>query len=100
MTASIFNGTLPALMTPCTEDRTPDFDAHGRKAEQLIDHGMTAVIYAGTMGDWPLLTDAQRTEGVVRLVGAGIRSSSAPAPSIPAPRWPWPSTPKRSAPRA
>ncbi|MDA0169606.1 dihydrodipicolinate synthase family protein [Solirubrobacter taibaiensis] len=72
MTASIFSGTLPALMTPCTEDRSPDFDALVRKAEQLRDHGMGAMIYAGSMGDWPLLTDAERMEGVERLVGAGI----------------------------
>src|SRR5690349_8146765 len=72
MTASIFNGTLPALMTPCKEDRTPDFDALVRKAQQLMDHGMTAMIYAGSMGDRPLLTDAERMEGVERLVGAGI----------------------------
>ncbi|WP_028062255.1 dihydrodipicolinate synthase family protein [Solirubrobacter soli] len=72
MTASIFNGTLPALMTPCKDDRTPDFDALVRKAQQLMDHGMTAMIYAGSMGDWPLLTDAERMEGVERLVGAGI----------------------------
>ena len=72
MTASIFSGTLPALMTPCTEARTPDFDALVRKAEQLRDHGMGAMIYAGSMGDWPLLTDAERMEGVDRLVGAGI----------------------------
>jgi 4-hydroxy-tetrahydrodipicolinate synthase len=72
MATSIFNGTLPALMTPCNEDRTPDFDALVRKAQQLIEHGMKAMIYAGTMGDWPLLTDAQRMEGVERLVGAGI----------------------------
>src|SRR5215475_3733050 len=72
MTASIFTGTLPALMTPCKEDRTPDFDALVRKAQQLMGHGMTAAIYAGSMGDWPLLTDAQRMEGVERLVEAGI----------------------------
>ncbi|HWK27053.1 MAG TPA: dihydrodipicolinate synthase family protein [Solirubrobacter sp.] len=72
MTASIFNGTLPALMTPCRADRTPDFDALVRKGRQLIDHGMTAMIYAGSMGDWPLLTDAERMEGVERLVDAGI----------------------------
>jgi 4-hydroxy-tetrahydrodipicolinate synthase len=72
MTASIFAGTLPALMTPCTQDRTPDFDALVRKAEQLREHGMGAMIYAGSMGDWPLLTDAERMEGVERLVAAGI----------------------------
>ena len=72
MSTSIFTGTLPALMTPCKEDRTPDFDALVRKAQELMGHGMSAMIYCGSMGDWPLLTDAQRMEGVERLVGAGI----------------------------
>lgn len=33
---------------------------------------MSAVVYCGSMGDWPLLTDAQRQEGVKRLVDAGV----------------------------
>src|SRR5580765_7149946 len=69
---SIFSGTLPALMTPCTEDRTPDFDALVRKGRQLLAHGMSAMIYCGSMGDWPLLTDEWRMEGIERLVDAGI----------------------------
>lgn len=72
MADSIFTGTLPALMTPCTADREPDFDALVRKGTDLVARGMSAVIYAGTMGDWPLLTDRQRMEGVERLVGAGL----------------------------
>ncbi|MDQ2634031.1 MAG: dihydrodipicolinate synthase family protein, partial [Pseudomonadota bacterium] len=51
---------------------TPDFDALVHKGKQLIDLGMSAVVYCGSMGDWPLLTDAQRMEGVERLVKAGI----------------------------
>lgn len=72
MAASIFSGCIPALMTPCKPDRTPDLDALVRKGEQLISAGMRAVVYCGSMGDWPLLTDAQRMEGVARLVGAGV----------------------------
>ncbi|AEQ50223.1 dihydrodipicolinate synthase family protein [Pelagibacterium halotolerans] len=72
MAASIFSGCIPALMTPCKPDRTPDFDALVRKGEGLIAAGMRAVVYCGSMGDWPLLTDAQRMEGVARLVGAGV----------------------------
>ena len=72
MNTEIFTGVIPALMTPCKPDRTPDFDALVRKAEQLIAAGMSAVVYCGSMGDWPLLTDAQRQEGVERLVKAGI----------------------------
>ncbi len=72
MKAPIFSGTVPALMTPCTEDRLPDFDALVRKGKELIGHGMSAVVYCGSMGDWPLLTDEQRMEGVERLVQAGV----------------------------
>ena len=67
-----FRGTIPALMTPCTPDLTPDFDALVRKAGELMAAGMSAVVYCGSMGDWPLLTDEQRMEGVARLVEAGI----------------------------
>ncbi|HRW16007.1 MAG: dihydrodipicolinate synthase family protein [Rhodobacteraceae bacterium] len=72
MSAQIFTGCMPALMTPCREDRSPDFDALVRKGEELIAAGMSAVVYCGSMGDWPLLTDAERMEGVERLVGAGL----------------------------
>lgn len=72
MTTQIFSGTIPALMTPCKSDRTPDFDALVRKAKQLVAGGMSAVVYCGSMGDWPLLTDEERMEGVERLVKAGI----------------------------
>jgi 4-hydroxy-tetrahydrodipicolinate synthase len=72
MKAPIFSGVVPALMTPCKLDRSPDFDALVRKAKELIDLGMSAVVYCGSMGDWPLLTDAQRMEGVERLVKAGV----------------------------
>ena len=72
MTSNIFTGTIPALMTPCTADRKPDFDALVRKAKELIETGMSAVVYCGAMGDWPLLTEAERQEGVARLVAAGV----------------------------
>ena len=72
MTLSPFTGCMPALMTPCRPDRTPDFDALVRKGRELVDLGMSGVVYCGSMGDWPLLTDAERMEGVGRLVKAGI----------------------------
>ena len=73
MNTTIFSGTIPALMTPCKADRSPDFDALVREGQMLIDAGMSAVVYCGSMGDWPLLTDAQRMEGVERLVKAGVK---------------------------
>jgi 4-hydroxy-tetrahydrodipicolinate synthase len=72
MKSRIFSGCIPALMTPCKADRSPDFSALVRKGQELIEAGMSAVVYCGSMGDWPLLTDEQRMEGVERLVKAGV----------------------------
>lgn len=72
MKADIFSGCIPALMTPCTPDRRPDFDALVAKGKDLVAQGMSAVVYCGSMGDWPLLTDEQRMDGVERLVQAGV----------------------------
>ncbi|MFM8264234.1 MAG: dihydrodipicolinate synthase family protein [Pirellula sp.] len=70
--ADVFQGCIPALMTPCTSNGQPDFDALVLKAKELIELGMRAVVYCGSMGDWPLLTDSQRQEGVARLAQAGV----------------------------
>ena len=72
MKAPIFSGVIPALMTPCKADLSPDFDALVHMGQSLIAAGMSAVVYCGSMGDWPLLTDAQRMEGVARLAKAGV----------------------------
>jgi 4-hydroxy-tetrahydrodipicolinate synthase len=72
MRSNVFSGCIPALMTPCGADRRPDFDALVRTGQQLVASGMSAVVYCGSMGDWPLLTDEQRMEGVERLVAAGL----------------------------
>lgn len=68
----VFSGCIPALMTPCSADGMPDFEALVAKAQELIEIGMRAVVYCGSMGDWPLLTDQQRQEGVSRLVDAKV----------------------------
>jgi 1-pyrroline-4-hydroxy-2-carboxylate deaminase len=73
MNDNVFSGVLPALMTPCRADRSPDFEALARKGKELVAAGMAGVIYCGSMGDWPLLTDEQRMAGVEALVGAGLR---------------------------
>jgi 4-hydroxy-tetrahydrodipicolinate synthase len=72
MDSSIFHGTLPALMTPCKPDRTPDFEALVGHGKRLVAEGMRGVVYCGSMGDWPLLTDEQRMEGVERLAAANV----------------------------
>ncbi len=72
MDSTVFNGCIPAIMTPCSPDRTPNYSALVSKAESLIEAGMRAVVYCGSMGDWPLLSDQQRQEGVRLLCEAGV----------------------------
>lgn len=72
MNASIFQGCIPALMTPCQPDCTPNFSALVKKGQALIAAGMNGVVYCGSMGDWPLLTEEQRQAGVRQLVEAGV----------------------------
>lgn len=59
-------------MTPCNADRTPNVPALVRKGQELIAAGMHAVVYCGSMGDWPLLSDEQRMAGVAALTEAGV----------------------------
>ena len=72
MSSSIFKGVVPALMTPCKADRTLDFAALVKMGKKMMADGMNGVVYCGSMGDWPLLTDEQRMEGVEHLVKAGV----------------------------
>ena len=72
MKENVFTGCIPALMTPCDAKGNPDFEALSRKGAELIDAGMHAVVYCGSMGDWPLLSDEQRMQGVEALVAANV----------------------------
>ena len=72
MDSSVFEGVIPALMTPTDPDRNPLFMGLVERAEILINAGMVSVVYCGSMGDWPLLTDEQRQAGVQHLCEAGI----------------------------
>jgi 4-hydroxy-tetrahydrodipicolinate synthase len=72
MDSTIFQGCVPAIMTPCQSDSTPNYPALVNKAQELIAAGMNGVVYCGSMGDWPLLSDEQRQEGVRQLTAAGV----------------------------
>ena len=69
---TIFRGCMPALMTPCDRTGEPDFDALVATGKHLVSQGMSAVVYCGSMGDWPLLSDAERQAGVEALVKANL----------------------------
>ena len=69
---SVFSGCLPALMTPCDAGGEPDFNALVEKGGELVDAGMRGVVYCGSMGEWPLLSDEERREGVEVLVDEDV----------------------------
>ncbi|MDE0227108.1 MAG: dihydrodipicolinate synthase family protein [Gammaproteobacteria bacterium] len=81
---SVFAGCIPALMTPCDAGGKPDFDALAEKGAELVGGGMRGVVYCGSMGEWPLLSDGQRRKGVEALaemnvpvvVGTGAQNSA------------------------
>ncbi len=62
MDSTIFQGCVPALMTPCNNDRTPNDAALVKSAQKLMSAGMNGVVYCGSMGDWPLLSDEQHAQ--------------------------------------
>jgi 1-pyrroline-4-hydroxy-2-carboxylate deaminase len=72
MDTSIFRGCLTAIMTPVDPQGSVDHDTLVRKARELVGAGMRGVVYCGSMGEWPLLSDEVRREGVRRLVEAGV----------------------------
>lgn len=69
---SVFEGCLPALMTPCDAAARPDFEALAAKGRELVDVGMRGVVYCGSMGEWPLLSDEERRRGVEALVAKDV----------------------------
>ena len=73
MASHVFDGVMPALMTPCRSDGAPDVDALVASALRLNSAGMGAVVYCGSMGEWPLLSDEERQRGVAALVDAGLQ---------------------------
>ncbi|MEM1182977.1 MAG: dihydrodipicolinate synthase family protein, partial [Acidobacteriota bacterium] len=64
---NIFAGCMPALMTPCGADGAVNFEALVHTGRDLIDAGMNAVVYCGSMGDWPLGDARPRQDRVERL---------------------------------
>lgn len=69
----VFVGCLPAIMTPVAHDGGINFAALVSQATALVQAGMKGVVYCGSMGDWPLISDDDRRRGVAFLVDAGLK---------------------------
>jgi 4-hydroxy-tetrahydrodipicolinate synthase len=61
---------LTAIATPFGEDGAVDFDAFQRLAAHLVDTGSDGLVVAGTTGESPTLSDAERLD----LVRAAVET--------------------------
>jgi 4-hydroxy-tetrahydrodipicolinate synthase len=61
-TASVLGEVLTAVVTPFKPDLTVDFEAFRRLCSHLVDNGSDGVVVAGTTGEAPTLSDAERLE--------------------------------------
>ena len=57
---AIWRGYIPAITTPFDAGRTLDLAALGGLLEWLHGEGMHGLLIAGTTGEWPSLSDAER----------------------------------------
>jgi 4-hydroxy-tetrahydrodipicolinate synthase len=58
----VLGNVLTAMVTPFHEDGAVDFDAFQALARHLVDHGSDGVVVAGTTGESPTLSDAERLD--------------------------------------
>jgi 4-hydroxy-tetrahydrodipicolinate synthase len=58
----VLGSVLTAIVTPFRDDGSVDFDAFQRLARHLIDNGSDGVVVAGTTGESPTLSDAERLD--------------------------------------
>ncbi|HEY2542000.1 MAG TPA: 4-hydroxy-tetrahydrodipicolinate synthase [Gaiellaceae bacterium] len=61
---------LTAILTPFHQDGSVDVDAFRRLANHLVDNGSDGLVVAGTTGESPTLTDAEKLELFAAAVDA------------------------------
>jgi len=62
MTAPRFGRVVTAMVTPFGSDGELDLDAAALLARHLVDNGSDGIVVAGTTGEGPVLTDAERID--------------------------------------
>jgi len=65
-----FGRVLTAMVTPFAADGSLDLDAARRVARWLVDEGNDGLVVAGTTGEAPVLTDAERLSLVAAVAEA------------------------------
>ncbi|MBS1887452.1 MAG: dihydrodipicolinate synthase family protein [Actinobacteria bacterium] len=72
-TEVVFEGILPALITPLTEDASEvDHAALGALVEGLVGTGVTGLVPCGSTGEFVTLTDAERRAVIETTIEAAV----------------------------
>jgi 4-hydroxy-tetrahydrodipicolinate synthase len=66
----VLGEVLTAILTPFHQDGSVDVDAFRRLANHLVDNGSDGLVVAGTTGESPTLTDAEKLELFAAAVDA------------------------------
>ena len=67
-----FGSVVTAMVTPFRQDHALDLDRAQELASWLVEHGSDAVVVAGSTGESPTITHAEKSE-LFRAVGDAIR---------------------------
>ena len=74
-----FGSVVTAMVTPFRQDHALDLDRAQELASWLVEHGSDAVVVAGSTGESPTITHAEKSE-LFRAVGDAIRTALADKP--------------------
>src|SRR5215218_9836447 len=66
----MLGSVLTAIVTPFADDGSIDFDSFQGLARHLVDNGSDGIVVAGTTGESPTLSDAERLDLVRAAVEA------------------------------
>lgn len=66
--SKIFQGTYTAIVTPFTDDNKIDWQSFEKIVEQQIAGKVEGIVFMGTTGESPTLTEAEHAEVLVRSV--------------------------------
>jgi len=58
----VLGSVLTAIVTPFRDDGSVDYDAFQRLARHLVENGSDGIVVAGTTGESPTLSDAERLD--------------------------------------
>ncbi|HVS63799.1 MAG TPA: dihydrodipicolinate synthase family protein [Thermoanaerobaculia bacterium] len=74
-----WQGVMPAITTPFTDDGSVDHDFVARHVQWLVEHGCTGIVPCGSLGEGATLDPQEKVE----LIASCVRALDGKAPVVP-----------------